>query len=528
MAVRSVGALLLLPFFASVASAIVRNGKVGANIPRMQLVKKVDLPHVGPVVDRNGTEIPPYNTTYYFEQLIDHNNPSLGTFSQRYWHTWEFYEPGGPIIITTPGEQDADGFEGYLTNLTIIGQIAQEQNGATIVLEHRYYGYSNPYNNLSVASLNYHTIQQAIDDFDYFAYNVKLAMPRGDHVTPAKAPWILVGGSYAGALTSFTKVNKPDLFWAAWSSSGVVESIINYWGYFDIIRQYMPANCSADVQAIVGYFDDIVAKNDTSAIDALKATFNMTALTHLDDVGGALADPLGSWQDLQPSSELSDNAFFEFCDALEVKDGENAPPQGWGLEHALQAYGSWWTSTYYETICPGQGVVECLGSYDPTQDIYTDITINNAERSWLWIVCNEMGFYQDGAPDGIPTIASRLIQPIYEERQCTYYFPEAFSTPPTPQVNATNAAYHGWDVQSERLFFGNGLRDPWRDATVSADGRGNRSTPRQPIAVGDGFHCSEMYTANAEVDPTIALVQAEGRKAMHKWLKSWKAPTPSS
>lgn len=74
------------------------------------------------------------------------------------------------------------------------------------MLEHRYYGYSNPYNNLSVASLNYHTIQQAIDDFDYFAYNVKLAMPRGDHVTPAKAPWILVGGSYAGALTSFTKV----------------------------------------------------------------------------------------------------------------------------------------------------------------------------------------------------------------------------------------------------------------------------------------------------------------------------------
>lgn len=63
----------------------------------------------------------------------------------------------------------------------------------------------------------------------------------------------------------------------------------------------------------------------------------------------AVADPLYSWQDLQPSSELSDNAFFEFCDALEVKDGENAPPQGWGLEHALQAYGSWWTSTYYET-----------------------------------------------------------------------------------------------------------------------------------------------------------------------------------
>lgn len=98
------------------------------------------------------------------------------------------------------------GYEGYLTNRTVNGMIAQELNGATIVIEHRYYGYSNPYNNLSVESLQYHTIKQAIDDLVYFAYNVKLPMPGGDHVTPEKAPWILIGGSYSGALTAFTKV----------------------------------------------------------------------------------------------------------------------------------------------------------------------------------------------------------------------------------------------------------------------------------------------------------------------------------
>ena len=115
----------------------------------------------------------------------------------------------------------------------------------TIVLEHRYYGESNPFNDLSVASLEYHTIQQAIDDLVYFAQNVQLPMPGGDQVTPDQAPWILVGGSYAGALTSFTMVkcvlsallpyrrsrtnladSKPGVFYAAWSSSGVVESIV--------------------------------------------------------------------------------------------------------------------------------------------------------------------------------------------------------------------------------------------------------------------------------------------------------------
>ena len=48
----------------------------------------------GPFQDRAGNTLPPINTTYFFDQLIDHNNPRLGTFKQRFWSTWEFYEPG--------------------------------------------------------------------------------------------------------------------------------------------------------------------------------------------------------------------------------------------------------------------------------------------------------------------------------------------------------------------------------------------------------------------------------------------------
>jgi hypothetical protein len=42
------------------------------------------------------------------------------------------------------------------------------------------------------------TIQQAIDDIEYFAKNVNLPMPGGDSVTPDKTPWILTGASYPG------------------------------------------------------------------------------------------------------------------------------------------------------------------------------------------------------------------------------------------------------------------------------------------------------------------------------------------
>lgn len=79
-----------------------------------------------------------------------------------------------------------------------LNSIAQQQNGTTIVLEHRFYGLSNPLPDLSVESFRFHTIQQAIDDLEYFAKNVNLPMPGGDSITPDKAPWILIGGSYSG------------------------------------------------------------------------------------------------------------------------------------------------------------------------------------------------------------------------------------------------------------------------------------------------------------------------------------------
>lgn len=207
-----------LALFGWVSASRARNPRAHANRAPHAAPPLVELPESGPVVSRNGTQLPPYNTTYEFDQLIDHNNPKLGTFKQRFFHTWEFYEEGGPIVLFTPGEVSATGlwlvlrhshstglnivkgYDGYLTNVTLNGQIAQQQNGSTIVLEHRFYGLSNPYNNLSVASLQVHTIQQAIDDLVYFAQNVKLPMPNGDNVTPDKAPWVLVGGSYSGSI----------------------------------------------------------------------------------------------------------------------------------------------------------------------------------------------------------------------------------------------------------------------------------------------------------------------------------------
>jgi hypothetical protein len=76
--------------------------------------------------------------------------------------------------------------------------VAQQQHGANVLIEHRFFGYSNPYDNLTSQSLEFLTIQQAIDDLVYFVQNVNLPMPGGDNVNPDTTPWVLLGGSHAG------------------------------------------------------------------------------------------------------------------------------------------------------------------------------------------------------------------------------------------------------------------------------------------------------------------------------------------
>ncbi|GLB34087.1 putative MEROPS serine peptidase family S28 [Lyophyllum shimeji] len=522
-------ALLAVALLTRSATAALPDGRPHANVMRPPGIPRIELlTPDAPVVSRNGTQLSPYNTTYYFDQLIDHNNPSLGTFKQRFWHTYEYYEPGGPIILSTPGEGNADGYYTYLTNRTINGQIAQQQNGSTIVLEHRFYGFSNPRPDLSVESLRLHTIQQAIEDLVYFAQNVHLPMPGGDQVTPDKAPWILIGGSYSGALTSWTMVNKPGVFFAGYGSSGVVEAILNFWQYFEPVRQHMPSNCSADVQAVIAHVDEVFSGNNATAIQALKETFGMDNVTHLDDVAGALRNNVWDWQSLQPTTGPG-SQFYKFCDALEVKDGQNAPATGWGLDHALAAWGSYFKNVYYTRICGDASAEDCLGTYDTSLSFWSDTSINNSWRSWFWIVCNEVGWLQEGAPRGHPTIATRLVQPEYDMRQCQQMFPAAFSKPPTPEIARTNRVYKGWNVHVNRLFFANGIRDPWKDATMSATGAFVFPTPQQPIALGDGFHCSDLGTASGLVDPTVRAVQLQALAYMKKWLATWKPnPKPHS
>ncbi len=255
----------------------------------------------------------------FFEQLIDHANPSLGTFTQRYWWNADHYAgPGSPIILNAPGENNADGYQGYTTNRTIPGLFGQATGGAVILLEHRYWGGSSPYENLTAETLQYLTLDQSVADLIYFAKNVQLPFDKDGGSRPDKAPWVLSGCSYPGALAAWTNVLAPGTFWAYHASSAVVEDISTLWQYYVPVEQALPRNCSADYRRVIAHVDKVLAEGTPEKRQRLKDLFGFGDLKHDADFASAIVGGLGAWQSQQFYSGYG--PIQRMCDYIEVSD----------------------------------------------------------------------------------------------------------------------------------------------------------------------------------------------------------------
>lgn len=253
-----------------------------------------------------------------FDQLIDHSQPQLGTFKQRFYYSTMYYKgPGYPIAMEAPSEAALDPRSAVLNNITMVGLIAQNLGGAAVSLEHRFYGESSPVarENLNAETLQPLTIENAIDDLVYFARNVKLPFDPEGKSHPDRAPWTLSGCSYAGALAAWTEALAPGTFWAYEAGSAVVEALDDLWQYYIPVEKAMPRNCSADYRSIVEHVDDVIHNGTPEQKMELKDALGFTDESDEDTVGG-VSNWLYNWQYQQYADGYS--VFFRVCDYIEV------------------------------------------------------------------------------------------------------------------------------------------------------------------------------------------------------------------
>lgn len=194
------------------------------------------------------------------------------------------------------------------------------------------------------------TLKQAIADFVYFSKTVDLPFDTDHKTNSDKAPWVMSGGSYSGALAAWTESTSPGTFWAYHASSAPVEAIDDYWQYFAPVQEGMAKNCSKDVSLVIDYMDKILMGHNQTAKVELKTMFGLESVEHDDDFMGVLENGPWLWQ--SNSFYTGYSGFFQFCDAIEgVEAGAAVTPDadGVGLTKALAGYANWVNTT----VLPG-------------------------------------------------------------------------------------------------------------------------------------------------------------------------------
>jgi hypothetical protein len=273
-------------------------------------------------VEHDALDPIPINTTYIshsknatFEQLIQHEQPKLGTFPQRYIYNTKYWKgPGSPIVFVAWGEEPirpldfnftprnrsswAPGNQAGMTNASrimesLIGYqyfsqsetsmvLAEKIGAAVVILEHRYFGESVPVRNLSTANMRYNSIENAIADGVNFARNARLPFDPSGRSHAPQTPWVIMGGSMGGALASWTEFVSPGTFWAYWASSATVEGASS-WAYTIPILEHMPKNCSRDVSRVIDHMDKIGRNGTKDEIKKFQAMFGLESIEHFGD-----------------------------------------------------------------------------------------------------------------------------------------------------------------------------------------------------------------------------------------------------
>ncbi|MCJ1472519.1 hypothetical protein MMC13_001167 [Lambiella insularis] len=479
-----------------------------------------------------------------FQQLLDHDHPELGTFSQTFWYNAQYWKgPGSPVVLFTPGEIAAAGYTGYLTNRTITGLYAETIGGAVVMLEHRYWGTSSPYTSLTTENLQYLTLKNSIADLTHFANTAHLPFDKNQSSQASKAPWVLSGGSYSGALSAWTESTAPGTMWAYHASSAPVEAVYNYWEYFYPIQQGMALNCSTDASLVIDHIDTVLTSENVTAVHQLKKLFGLEDLEHNDDFGAALAIGPYDWQG--NSFYTGYSSFFQWCDYVEGVAGKANPvlpgSEGVGLAVALAGYAKWFKTTVLPGYCANNygywssnTSVACFDTYNATSPLFTDLSVSNTvDRQWQWFLCNEpFAYWQDGAPENRPTIVSRLVTAAYWQRQCALFFPAegsyTYGSGEGRNMSDVNAYTKGWDLtNTTRLIWTNGQFDPWRSSGVSSQFRPGgplASTAAAPVQIiPGGFHCSDLILENGIVNDGVQTGIDNEVAQIKKWVAEYYA-----
>lgn len=419
-----------------------------------------------------------------FRQRVDHESSSDVFFDQRYYEIWSpTATAGAPVILKIGGESDTLTAGGNGTDFITV--VAADIGAAVVLtLEHRYFGASFPTATTTAADYAHLTVAQALADLRYFQeqYTASHPLLRG-------SKWLLVGGSYPGALSALARAVYPENFHAAISSSGVVLATDDFRDFDLQDAASMGQECAAAARAARVQIDALIDDPDSNAY--VKALFNASRLTDQN-----LRFVVGEFFTLA----LQYNHVERICGPL-----IDAARTGGDAVTALAKFAS---DYFVPTFCGG----DLAATYaDEVMREMEGRTEGVAARSWLWMTCNELAYWQT-SPGRLGLRSPKLDRAAFEE-QCR----NVFGIEMKPDTAAFNAKYGGLRQTIDRVYYTTGSQDPWTWACVTEDSGVQSGSYAHTITGPNMGHCSDLH-APRDDDP-IDLIRT--RRHMREIIKGW-------
>jgi hypothetical protein len=452
-----------------------------------------------------------------FDQAIDHpaaaavpgapDAAPLGTFKQRYWYTSQFADgPTSPVLFNFCGEAECS--DHYLD---FVSDVAKVLHASIVALEHRYYGPSKPFEDLTLEHMKYLTVHNALEDAATFETYAKASLP-------LSGKWIAVGGSYSGMLSAFYRLKHPEAVVGAWASSAPVNITRFFDGYDRIVSHSLGPTCTLLFQQAMD--EAGVAFDDPVKRDALSKALL-----------GAPWDPsMGNKRDFQAmlSGFAQGDAQYghqaNLCEAL--VQHELSPIDG------LVAYAS-------PPIAPdpadadgggadgGASSGPAVPGVKAPPGVIPALLPGHARRApdgapatfddmqWYYQECTELGLFAEANSDRTESVMVSGDDEQAEIDTCVQF------TGTSSDTSAARAEYYQplLDGRASNVFFVNGTLDPW-----SSLGFTDPETPppggNTVFMVQQGSHCTDL----SQLKATSFLGDFEARAKVVGLMRTWLTP----
>ncbi|KAK3907643.1 Putative serine protease K12H4.7 [Frankliniella fusca] len=436
--------------------------------------------------------------TGFFDQLLDHfdiSNPA--TWQQRYFANDALYEKDGPVFLFIEGESEASS-AWLQPGGSYMYQLAKMFKARMYVLEHRFFGQSQPTKDISTANLKYLSPDQALADLAYFIEHLIEwgEMQRGQKLA-------VFGGSYPGNLAAWARLKYPHLVHAAVASSAPVRAEVDFKEYFEVVTQSIRTisgnECADNVKKGFDRIEKLLLTTD--GLTTVQKTFlmcdppNTANKLDMDILYEIIANPFAGAAQYNRDNSYSQYSLKEQCKFMlgDLTDDE-----------AVQALGNVFTASQYPFGCLDL-------TYKTNTANLKSIEYDDGTRQWVYMTCAIFGYFQTA--DGNTVFPKGYFDVPYFEQQCKDAFGENYNdTMVQKGVLRTNTVFGDWNPDVENVMFVNGMIDPWHSLSVLEDV--NEKSPA--VVISSTSHCYDMYAD----DPSDSAELRQAREKIKQFVQS--------